>query len=208
MNREEKNEKTRNRILTSAMEEFAAHGFEAASLNTICRAGEVSKGIIYHYFSSKDGLYLACLRTCFDALTGYLAQQIGTLGDTGQEDLLSAYFQARISFFRSHEAYARIFCGAVMFPPPHLQEKILEIRKSFDEMNDACLRKILRGSRLRGDLSEEEILRAFRMLQDCLNSSYRRTGQVQTDFARHEADCRNLLHIFLYGILERGEKQA
>ena len=62
MNREEKNRQTRAKILAGATAEFAAHGYEAASLNTVCLSGGISKGIIYHYFESKDELYLACLK--------------------------------------------------------------------------------------------------------------------------------------------------
>ena len=51
-----------------------------------------------------------------------------------------------------------------MFPPIRLQKEIADIRRDFDEMNDGYLRKLLRDSRLRSDLSEEEIIRAFRMM--------------------------------------------
>ena len=88
-------------------------------MNTVCLNGGVSKGIIYHYFISKDGLYLACLKECFCSLTEYLKEHISE--KTEQKDLLTAYFNARLEFFRKHEDYARIFCGAVMFPPSRLQ---------------------------------------------------------------------------------------
>lgn len=44
----------------------------ASSINTICAARDVSKGIIYHYFKSKDDLFLACVEECFQLLTDYL----------------------------------------------------------------------------------------------------------------------------------------
>lgn len=204
MNREEKNRQTQGKILASATAEFAAHGYEAASLNTVCLTGGVSKGIIYHYFISKDGLYLACLKECFRSLTEYLKEHISE--ETEQEDLLTGYFNARLEFFRKHEDYACIFCGAVIFPPIRLQKEIADIRRDFDEMNDGYLRKLLRDSRLRSDLSEEEIIRAFRMMQDSLNASYHHPSEAGLDIARHEKDCRNLVNIFLYGILEREEK--
>ena len=95
MNREEKNQITRRKILDSAIEEFAQHGPEAASINTICQNGGVSKGIIYHYFESKDRLYLACLEECFEALTDDLKRNIGSR--TGS-DLLDLYFRSRQLF--------------------------------------------------------------------------------------------------------------
>ena len=54
MKREEKNQQTRRRIMDSALAEFAANGYGGSSVNTICAAQGISKGIVYHYFESKD----------------------------------------------------------------------------------------------------------------------------------------------------------
>ena len=44
-------------ILRAALEEFAAHGFNAASLNRIIDAARISKGSMYYYFDGKEDLY-------------------------------------------------------------------------------------------------------------------------------------------------------
>ena len=72
MNREEKNHQTRRRIMDSALSEFARQGYGASSVNTICASGGISKGIIYHYFKTKDDLFLACAEECFQLLTDHL----------------------------------------------------------------------------------------------------------------------------------------
>ena len=61
MKREEKNLQTRRRIMDSALNEFSKQGYGASSINTICSAQGISKGIIYHYFKTKDDLFLACV---------------------------------------------------------------------------------------------------------------------------------------------------
>lgn len=48
-------------ILTEAVSEFAAHGYTAASMVAIARRAGISKPLVYQYFGSKDGLYLAAL---------------------------------------------------------------------------------------------------------------------------------------------------
>lgn len=68
MNREEKNQQTKRRIMESALAEFSQKGYGASSVNTICAAQNISKGIIYHYFKTKDDLYLACVEECFQLL--------------------------------------------------------------------------------------------------------------------------------------------
>jgi len=44
-------------ILRAALDEFAAHGFSAASLNQIIDAAGISKGSMYYYFDDKEELY-------------------------------------------------------------------------------------------------------------------------------------------------------
>ncbi|MFN2223129.1 MAG: TetR/AcrR family transcriptional regulator [Chloroflexota bacterium] len=45
------------RILEAAAKEFAAHGFEGASLNQILAEADISKGAAYYYFDDKADLY-------------------------------------------------------------------------------------------------------------------------------------------------------
>lgn len=44
-------------ILRAALDEFATHGFSAASLNRIIDAAGISKGSMYYYFDGKEELY-------------------------------------------------------------------------------------------------------------------------------------------------------
>lgn len=50
-------EDKRRALLDAAGAEFAAHGYEAASLNGILAATEISKGAFYYYFEDKADLF-------------------------------------------------------------------------------------------------------------------------------------------------------
>jgi len=50
-------------IVAEAVTEFAERGYAAASMVDIARRAGISKPLIYQYFGSKDGLYLACLHS-------------------------------------------------------------------------------------------------------------------------------------------------
>ena len=52
---------TRDRILRTAISEFSKRGYSGARVDTICRAARVNPRMIYHYFASKAGLYIAVL---------------------------------------------------------------------------------------------------------------------------------------------------
>ena len=52
---------TRERILQSAVAEFAKKGYSGARIDGICRAARANPRMIYHYFGGKAALYLAVL---------------------------------------------------------------------------------------------------------------------------------------------------
>jgi AcrR family transcriptional regulator len=59
-------------IVAEAIAEFAAHGYAGASIVDIARRAGISKPLIYQYFGSKDGLYLAGLH----AVSGGLLERL------------------------------------------------------------------------------------------------------------------------------------
>jgi AcrR family transcriptional regulator len=58
----------RRRILEAAALEFAAHGFDQASLNRIISAAGISKGAAYYYFDDKADLYATVVLEGWQAL--------------------------------------------------------------------------------------------------------------------------------------------
>ena len=53
--------RTRARLLDSAVAEFADHGFSGARTDRIARTAGTNIRMLYHYFGSKDDLYVAVL---------------------------------------------------------------------------------------------------------------------------------------------------
>ena len=134
MKREEKNQQTQRRIMDTPLAEFAEKGHGGSSVNTICAAQGISKGIIYHYFENKDELYLACVEECFQRLTAHLSAALPEEDDGSVEDQLGRYFTARMTFFQENPVYQPIFCEAVISPPARLFEQIQARRKAFDAL--------------------------------------------------------------------------
>jgi TetR/AcrR family transcriptional regulator len=54
--------RTRERILSAALQEFAAHGFAGARVDVIARRAAINKRMLYHYFGGKKELFRAVLR--------------------------------------------------------------------------------------------------------------------------------------------------
>ncbi|MBU5591668.1 TetR/AcrR family transcriptional regulator [Clostridium sp. MSJ-4] len=202
MKREEKNLQSRKKILDSALREFGEKSYSQASLNIICSAGNISKGIIYHYFKDKDELFLCCVKDCFDTLVSYIEK--GHFDSTDFQSYMQSYLNLRYQFFRENPYYSNIFFNAVLQPPKHLTLRIKELRKDFDALNLRCCKNILNQITLRDGITEKEAIEYFSALEEMFNGYFQSKAYKGADFHAlvedHELKLPKILNIMLYGI--------
>lgn len=67
----------RNEIVTAALEQFHAHGYNAAGVKTITDAAGVPKGSFYNHFDSKETLAVEVLRVYGEGLLDELLNGTG-----------------------------------------------------------------------------------------------------------------------------------
>jgi TetR/AcrR family transcriptional regulator len=60
--------RVREKILKLAMEEFGRIGFEGARVDRIAQRCHVSKNMLYYYYKSKEGLFVAALERMYEEL--------------------------------------------------------------------------------------------------------------------------------------------
>jgi AcrR family transcriptional regulator len=63
--RKRDSERTRAALMKAALKEFALHGFAGARIDRIADAAKCNMRMLYHYFSSKEGLYIAVLEAAY-----------------------------------------------------------------------------------------------------------------------------------------------
>ncbi len=80
---QKRSENTRAKLLASALKQFAARGYEATSVDDICRGADVSKGAFYHHFESKQTLFLDLMNSWLTAIdTGLSELEKSTVPET------------------------------------------------------------------------------------------------------------------------------
>ena len=121
---------TKDRLLETALEEFAARGFDGAKVDRIVRRARVNKAMLYYHFPSKAALYLAILQAQFGALGE--AVSVARAPGLAPEEQLRRFIGAI-----AREAIARPF-----FPPIWLRE-IAEGGRHVDTTVVMALRRVL-----------------------------------------------------------------
>jgi AcrR family transcriptional regulator len=81
-------------IVAVAIGEFAERGYASASMVAIAQRAGISKPLIYQYFGSKDGLYLACLH----AVSGGLLDRLEEAESDVDDSVLSRVYPLRAIF--------------------------------------------------------------------------------------------------------------
>jgi len=81
-------------MLEAADRVFARRGYQAASMDEIAAEVGVTKPMLYSYFGSKEGLYLACVQRAGEML----AQRLRDVAEGGPAERLEAGVRAFFAF--------------------------------------------------------------------------------------------------------------
>jgi AcrR family transcriptional regulator len=85
---------TRGRLIETARRLFAEKGFAATSTEEILSEADVSRGALYHHFSSKTDLFQAAFEAVEDELTAKLLELATAGGETDPVRILVLGFDA------------------------------------------------------------------------------------------------------------------
>ena len=105
-----------NVVFNAALNEFISKSYDDASLNTIIKNAEISKGSFYYRFENKYALYLFLIKTCTQKKWEYISSAIEDEGPPGvMKNLFDQFlYQAEIGIRFANE-YPRYFQLNKMF---------------------------------------------------------------------------------------------
>ncbi len=94
-------------ILEAACQVFAERGFREATLDEIAGKAGLAKGTLYLYFSSKEEIFQSVMYSRLSELMARMRTAVSS-GSTAAERIRNI-IKARLEFFRSDEAFWRIY---------------------------------------------------------------------------------------------------
>jgi AcrR family transcriptional regulator len=99
---------SRQRLVVSAVEVFAAHGPHEATVDEICRKAGLTKRMAYHYFGSKRGLYAEALSYVYDQFFSVEVSLSTMLMEA--EELLDRLVHRYYEFLDANPEFVRLLC--------------------------------------------------------------------------------------------------
>ena len=137
-------ERTRADIIEVATREFSEKGLAGARIDLIAEAMRTSKRMIYYYFGSKEGLYIAVLEAAYSRMRNIEAGL--HLEDLTPEDALRKLVGFTVDYQRAHPEFIRLVMNENMHRGEYLAQS-----KTIQRLNvpaiEGLRRVIERGQR-------------------------------------------------------------
>lgn len=112
-------ERTKRRILKAATEEFAAKGLEGARTDEIARRAGANKRMIYHYFSSKEGLFQAVLEKAYADIRG--SEKRLRLTRRDPVEAMAQLVGFSFDWFKRHPEFAKLLNEENLYQGAHVR---------------------------------------------------------------------------------------
>lgn len=188
----------------AAFQEFGTLGYENVNIEKICKVHGISKGMMYHYFSNKDDLFLACVQKVIEDLTSFVQKHLSEIENKDVSLSIRDFILLRQMYFDHHVQQKTIMETAMVKPPAHLKAQIHDLRKPLIEINHKFLKEQLKKIQLRKEIDEEKAIRYIETLDIFFQSILREFVSDSTQNMNTLIQGVNdLLDLFLFGITEQ-----
>lgn len=157
-------EEKQRHIIDSAMQVFARHGYHKASTNEIVKLAGISKGLLFHYFGSKPGLFCYLYRYSLDyTMTnapGY---------DYSNKDLFDTIDRinnAKLDMMIDYPAMAQFMVKAYFETHSDVADFIQKANQSYSSTNLTVIKDGINTDRLKEGLDIDAVWNALMWISD------------------------------------------
>lgn len=204
MKQRECNVDVKQKIMDVALEEFAQLGYQATSTNVICKKAEVSKGLLYHYYGTKENLYLSSLRYVIDSFKYNVTIQIEVNSKKGIE-YIGEFFNAKFKFFKDNPLYSKLIVNLL------LNNKIEEAKllaNEFEEYNRNLLHEVIKNIDFNPKFDREKAFELIVMIGEKLEEKHMKNLEIKdkdTVAKEFRIEHKIMLEMVFEGIDKGGE---
>lgn len=124
---EEIRQQTSKQIVDAAFELFANEGYAKTSIATVAKKAGVSKGLIYHYFNSKE----AILEAIFDQLIALGDQMMVFPDEFGPADKIRQTLEQTFEFIEKESGMGRLMMSLALQP-----DVFTSLKPKLDQVQD------------------------------------------------------------------------
>lgn len=164
-------EEKKKRILEAAIEEFAINGYDKASTNSIVKKANISKGLLFHYFTNKKNLFLYILDNCITNLV----EKYYSIKENEVEDIFERFMRLSIKKMKiiQEEPLANklVFSALTNMPEP-LKEELTERYNNYVSKYLPQVFEKVDTSKFRNEIDSQKAIEVIMICMDGLANKY------------------------------------
>ena len=149
-----------DRMINAALKVFALHGYQHAGTDDIVREAAISKGLLFHYFGSKLGVY----EFVYDYSVRYLLLELSTTVDAKETDLFTLMQQVECGKMRAMCGYPYLQQFLNRAQSENVSEALLATEEKRKQLEEAY-EKIYARADLQSYTSPEDVVKLRKMLE-------------------------------------------
>jgi AcrR family transcriptional regulator len=140
-------EEKRERILSIAVEEFAANGYDGANVNHIAEMADISVGALYKYFATKEDLFLYIV----DVAEATMALQVREVVDADIRFLskIERLLTLAQDYSRSDPSLIKLYS---VFTAEHDDARAELIAEKIEGVTAGAYNKLIRSAQKKGEI--------------------------------------------------------
>lgn len=161
----------KKRIIDAAIIEFGENGYANASTNRICSAAKVSKGLLFHYFGTKDQLFAEVFCRCMEDIKKVTTAESNSVV-FHKLNYIDFFYRQRLLFFSQNPYHYNILTGLF---PGHLEQLQKICKKKHAEIladKEKILRLFLDDYRLKEEIDPDCAMELIASVSDHIQSKY------------------------------------
>lgn len=166
----------KNRILEAALLEFADKGYKKASTNTIVREANVSKGLLFHYYTSKRDLYILIYQNATESITHDLYNSVNFT----ERDVLNRLYEstvAKIESYTNHPQFVKLLESHSAVTDEDILKETLKIEQKYALESYEKIFANIDYNLFREAINVERSLDVVKWAIDRISSDWKRVNQ-------------------------------
>ncbi|MCO7124537.1 TetR/AcrR family transcriptional regulator [Sporolactobacillus shoreicorticis] len=147
-------------ILDAAIHEFAIKGFDRASTNQIAKSSGVSKGLIFHYYDSKEKLF----EESVDYAIRFTMKEMDFENWKLSSDMLAdirKICQMEIRVYKKYPDIYQFMMNAFAQPPERLTDKMINLYNELNAMTPGFIEGMIGRLDLKDDVNRDLLKSVF-----------------------------------------------
>ncbi len=149
--------KSRAEILDAAIPEFATRGFQGARVDAIASRTRTTRAMIYYYFGSKEGLYVAALSDAYRGIRE--AEKTLDLAHAEPVDAMRRLVDFTVDYYQDHPEFVALVVAENQSGGIHIRKvnRVHRLNLSIIDVIDDVLKRGARSGAFRAGLDPVDL---------------------------------------------------